>query len=261
VLQGPSGWTGQGYFPTFPATSPYVTAVGATQGPEAGDTEIACQSQEGGVITTGGGFSTYFPAPSWQQDAVEGYFTSLHPEHTPRPGYNPLGRGFPDVALLGAHYRVVVQGQARRVSSSAAAAATFAAMVTQLNAVRAAANQTTLGFLNPAMYSADKGVLRDITSGNNKCFATPNVSDVQCCASGFYATEGWDPVTGLGGLTYASLAELLDVHLYGSEGDEAALSGWEIALIVVGAFLAVVLAILLVFWLRLRLWLREAHIC
>jgi tripeptidyl-peptidase-1 len=261
MLQGPSGWTGQGYFPTFPATSPYVTAVGATQGPEAGHTEIACQSQKGGVITTGGGFSTYFPAPSWQQDVVEGYFTSLHPEQTPRPGYNPLGRGFPDVALLGAHYCVVVQGQAMRVSSSAAAAATFAAMVTQLNAVRAAANQTRLGFLNPALYSANKGVLRDITSGNNKCFATPHVSDVQCCASGFYATEGWDPVTGLGGVTYTSLAELLDVHLHGSEGDGAALSDWEIALIVVGAFLAVVLAISLVFWLRLRLWLREAHIC
>jgi hypothetical protein len=148
-----------------------------------------------------------------------------------------------------------------RVSSSAAAAATFAAMVTQLNAERAAANQTTLGFLNPALYSANGGVLRDITSGNNKCFTTPNASEAQCCASGFYATEGWDPVTGLGGVTYTSLAELLDVHLYGSEGDGAALSDWEIALIVVGAFLAVVLAILLVCWLRLRLWLREAHIC
>jgi tripeptidyl-peptidase-1 len=123
MLQGPSGWTGQGYFPTFPATSPYVTAVGASQGPENGEPEIACQSQKGGVITTGGGFSTYFPAPSWQQDSVGGYFTSLHPEQTPRPGYNPLGRGFPDVAMLGAHYSVVVQGQAMRVSSSAAAAA------------------------------------------------------------------------------------------------------------------------------------------
>ena len=44
---------GKGYFPSFPATSPYVTAVGATMGPESGDPEIACQSQLGGVITTG----------------------------------------------------------------------------------------------------------------------------------------------------------------------------------------------------------------
>jgi len=46
-------WSGKGYFPSFPATSPYVTAVGGTQGPDTGDKEIAAQSQEGGVITTG----------------------------------------------------------------------------------------------------------------------------------------------------------------------------------------------------------------
>lgn len=44
--------------PSFPATSPYVTAVGATMGssnvvPNLGESEIACQSQQGGVITTG----------------------------------------------------------------------------------------------------------------------------------------------------------------------------------------------------------------
>jgi len=52
TIQGKK-WKGKGYFPSFPATSPYVTAVGGTQGPESGTEEIACQSQEGGVITTG----------------------------------------------------------------------------------------------------------------------------------------------------------------------------------------------------------------
>jgi len=43
-------WTGNGYFPSFPATCPYVTAVGATMGdgqpsivPFIGGQEIACQ--------------------------------------------------------------------------------------------------------------------------------------------------------------------------------------------------------------------------
>ena len=43
-------WTGTGYFPSFPATCPYVTAVGATMGsgqpsivPFIGGQEIACQ--------------------------------------------------------------------------------------------------------------------------------------------------------------------------------------------------------------------------
>lgn len=42
-----------GYNPQFPATSPYVTSVGASQGPESNSADIACQSNEGGVITTG----------------------------------------------------------------------------------------------------------------------------------------------------------------------------------------------------------------
>lgn len=43
-------WSGAGYFPSFPATCPYVTAVGATMGdgqpsivPFIGGKEIACQ--------------------------------------------------------------------------------------------------------------------------------------------------------------------------------------------------------------------------
>ena len=51
---------GKGYFPSFPATSPYVTAVGATMGPESGMSEIACQAQLGGVITTGTRFHFLF---------------------------------------------------------------------------------------------------------------------------------------------------------------------------------------------------------
>ena len=31
-----SAWSGEGYFPSFPATSPYVTAVGGTMGPNSG---------------------------------------------------------------------------------------------------------------------------------------------------------------------------------------------------------------------------------
>jgi len=76
-------WYGQGYFPSFPATSPYVTAVGATQGPESGDPEISCQSQLGGVITSGGGFSTYYPTPKWQVDAVSRYFDNLPTDQQP----------------------------------------------------------------------------------------------------------------------------------------------------------------------------------
>jgi hypothetical protein len=69
--------------------------VGATQGPNFNDPVIACQSQEGGVITSGGGFSTYFPAPSWQQEAIANYFAQAAADGTtPESGYSPLVRNF-----------------------------------------------------------------------------------------------------------------------------------------------------------------------
>ena len=62
-----AAWTGQGYFPMFPASNPYVTAVGATMGargypPASQAAEVACQSAysnsssikaSGGEITSG----------------------------------------------------------------------------------------------------------------------------------------------------------------------------------------------------------------
>ncbi len=47
--KGSNSWSGFGYFPSFPATCPYVTAVGATMGnggggaSSIGSEEIACQ--------------------------------------------------------------------------------------------------------------------------------------------------------------------------------------------------------------------------
>ena len=62
------GWSGTGYYPNFPASNPYVTAVGATMGaagtsPTSMAGEVTCQagsvsasgasSTTGGVITSG----------------------------------------------------------------------------------------------------------------------------------------------------------------------------------------------------------------
>jgi tripeptidyl-peptidase-1 len=68
-----------GYAPSFPASNPYVVAVGATQGPESTVPlpEVTCQSDLGGIITSGGGFSTYYSQPSYQTDVVTGYFNTV----------------------------------------------------------------------------------------------------------------------------------------------------------------------------------------
>merc|ERR1711862_1008453 len=86
--------TGTKLHASFPGSSPYITAVGATMLEDAkfdlpsaptapcgavsggkcasGGTEVAVSVQVAG-FTSGGGFSTYTPMPSYQQSAVEAY--------------------------------------------------------------------------------------------------------------------------------------------------------------------------------------------
>lgn len=186
-----------GYNPSFPASSPYVTAVGATQGPESGETEIACTSDQGGGITTGGGFSTIFDAPAYQTAAVKGYFAALGPKEQPVSGYATSGRGYPDIAMAGFNYEVVVGGKTYEVSGTSASSPVVAGMVSLVNAARLKADKPALGFLNQAIYQHGVAFATDVTSGENNCAASK-----VCCDQGFYAAKGWDPLTGFGSVNY-----------------------------------------------------------
>jgi tripeptidyl-peptidase-1 len=202
-------WSGKGYFPSYPATSPYVTAVGATMGLNYGEEEIACQSQEGGVITTGGGFSTYYTQPAWQTNAVEEYFGNLSSQgYEPVSGYNAMGRGYPDVSLLGVQYPTVVGGYLYELYGTSASAPVFAAMISLLNSERLSAGLGTVGFVNQALYSYPTA-FNDVTEGGSHCCAASGGHDPICCESGFPATVGWDPVTGWGSITYENLRNIL----------------------------------------------------
>ena len=74
--------------------------------------------------------------------------------------------------------------------------------------------------INPFLYKYSFAFTNDITLGNNKCssmFPTPRGSNFfynsTCCMEGFYATTGWDPVTGLGSINFdAFLATALSVQ-------------------------------------------------
>ena len=57
------------------------------QGVEKVKSDTVCQSDKGGSITGGDGFSTKFPRPSWQDAAVASYITAAAAENTaPVPG-------------------------------------------------------------------------------------------------------------------------------------------------------------------------------
>ena len=52
-----------------------------------------------------------------------------------------------------------------------------------------------MGFLNPFLYEFSSSFTTDITTGNNRCLEQSGCS---CCSEGYYASSGWDPVSGLG---------------------------------------------------------------
>lgn len=178
---------GTKFNPAFPATCPYITAVGATEvypGKKVTDPEGAANK----VIFSGGGFSNRFTIPSYQVSAVSTWFKKHKPSYTSSQ-YNNSGkaRGYPDISANGVNYVVAVDGQFSLIYGTSASAPVVGAMFTLINAKRAEKGKKPIGFVNPTLY-ANPGMFNDITFGNNP----------GCKTNGFSAVSGWDPVTGLG---------------------------------------------------------------
>jgi tripeptidyl-peptidase I len=105
--------------PDFPASSPYVTAVGATElsGGTTGSnfkapicastlkcanggTEVVASRKTISFFSSGGGFSTLTPQPVWQQAVVAKYLASG--AFLPGPSdFNKTNYGFPVLSALG----------------------------------------------------------------------------------------------------------------------------------------------------------------
>ena len=175
------------------------------QGPELGNAEVVCQADKGQLITSGGGFSTYYSTPSYQTSAVAAYFSAAASAgQSPVAGYKRTGRGFPDLSLAGYGYLTLVGGQIYYMAGTSASSPAIAGFFSNINAARIAAGKGALGFLNPALYANYKRFTNDITSGNNLCVASGT-----CCPQGFYAAPGWDPATGLGSVNYGRMQATL----------------------------------------------------
>jgi len=193
-----------GYEPSFPATSPYITAVGATQGGPLGGEEVVCSGNTSGVITSGGGFSTFYDQPDWQASAAA---TFLSRDSAAVSGF-ASGRGYPDVAMAGLNYPVVIGGSTYLVSGTSAAAPVVAGMVTLINSRLVEQGKPPVGFINPTLYANNGAAFNDIVTGNNKCSAG-GAGAATCCSQGFNAVEGWDAATGWGSVKFDKLSELL----------------------------------------------------
>jgi kumamolisin len=168
----------------FPASSPYVLACGGTSVRASNGkitSEVVWNDVGGGA--TGGGASTVFALPAWQE--------GLELTRTAGAASALTRRGVPDVsgdADPATGYQVRVDGQDLVFGGTSAVAPLWAGLLARINEIKG----QPVGFINPLLYK-QPAALRQITQGNNGDFA---------------ASPGWNACTGLGSPDGGKIAAL-----------------------------------------------------
>jgi len=192
------------FLPTFPPSSPYVTAVGGTGATKAGQTAST-------VFPSGGGFSSFFGRPSYQDKPVAAYLAAAAAAKTLPSAtlFNGTSAGYPDVSLLAENYILSQYKVPVPVSGTSCSTPAFGALVALLNGARLSAGKPSLGWLNPLLYAhaADDGAFTDIVAGSNPGCAVN--SAVGYLGGGFSCAPGWDPLTGLGTINFAKWQQIV----------------------------------------------------
>ena len=160
-----------------PSDDPNLTVVGGTSLTTAGPG--GPWQSEKAWSGSGGGVSTVYSIPSYQQGlsmAAAGGSTKM--------------RNIPDVALTADIQMFLIQnnGQAVVVGGTSAAAPLWSGFVALANQEAATNKKTSVGFLNPLLYSI----------GNGKSYTT-DLNDIRSGSNGEYAAvSGYDLSTGWG---------------------------------------------------------------
>ena len=178
----------------YPATDPNIIAVGGTVATVTPNAEIAWASAlytglstaQVGEGYSGGGYSTIFPVPSWQQNI------------TPfgQPGPSTM-RMIPDVSAMAYDAAIEFEGSLVGLGGTSEASPTWAGMAALLNQSRATAGVPPLGLLAPQIYPLlGTSAFNDITVGGSN--------------GAYFTGAGYDLVTGIGSPDIAVLASVLD---------------------------------------------------
>ncbi|PNP43257.1 hypothetical protein TGAMA5MH_04714 [Trichoderma gamsii] len=196
------------FTPSFPATCPYVTSVGSTEG----------IGPEKAANFSAGGFSDYFKRPEWQDEAVGEYLELYGNEW--KGYYDAGGRGFPDVAAQGVNYRFWNHGKEDLTTGTSVSTPVFAALVAMLNDYRAESGLPRMGFLNPWIYSIGNRAFTDITKSKSIGCQGQSLSGLASPVipnAGWSAVKGWDPVTGWGTPLFDRMMSLSGGEVYDEE--------------------------------------------
>jgi hypothetical protein len=184
----------------FPADDPYLTSVGGTTltttGPLGPYVSETVWNPENG-IGSGGGISTSYPIPSWQQGVA-----------TAANGGSTTMRNVPDVALTADNVDVIAgngtdYGDIGGISGTSCASPLWAAFIALVN--QQAGTNGPVGLINSAVYLIGTELdytsdFQDTTSGNNEWLASPGQ---------FTAVPGYDLCTGWGTPTGSNLVNAL----------------------------------------------------
>jgi hypothetical protein len=170
-----------------PDADPYITIVGGTilttTGP-GGAWASETTWNAGGGLASGGGFDSSVPLPSWQQGI------SMTANHG-----STSARNIPDVSMVAENISIIADnGQSETIQGTSIAAPLWAAFTALINQQATAEGHSSVGFINPAVYSLGKGpnytsYFHDVTTGNNISGASGN---------NFVAVPGFDLCTGWG---------------------------------------------------------------
>ncbi len=183
--------------PHFPASSPWVLAVGGTSIDVGGGGIAETVWNDGTSWAGGGGVSERYDRPRWQDSLVDAD-----------------GRAYPDVALFAdssTGYAVSYCPSPDEcgwtaLGGTSAATPIASGALALVNQARDESGLPRLGLVTPLIYAeADLGggdpiVARDITIGGNRLF------DLDCCE----AHVGLDQASGWGAPDFAALAALGD---------------------------------------------------
>ncbi|KAH8693874.1 peptidase S8/S53 domain-containing protein [Talaromyces proteolyticus] len=182
------------FTPAFPATCPWVTAVGGS----AINFNNTVYDSEVAYGLSGGGFSNVFSMPTYQKKAVLDWFNHTSTGY-PDGTFNTTkkARAIPDLAANAVNTVVASNGIWTSGGGTSAATPIVAAILALINDKRLDVGKGPVGFINPVIY-ANPQAFNDVILGNNAA----------CNTGGFNATAGWDPVTGLGTPDYEKLLKV-----------------------------------------------------
>ena len=162
----------------YPATSKFVTSIGATAlppliidegNPNWGSSlseiiDIYGQKESSNLpnevipykFSGGGGFSNYIEAP-WYQKEYSSYIQDWYESSSQKPsveklGYNIENRAIPDLAVFGQDISVIINGREIKMLGTSAGAPIFAGMITRLNNERMNQGLPAIGEINPHIY-------------------------------------------------------------------------------------------------------------